>query len=80
MEWVYVFGGEGGIRTLDTLRYTRFRVVRIQPDSATSPFFTFNMIKVGFPAEGWRVLGNGICPLLTFLNIPHSDVRNSTIK
>ena len=30
-------GGEGGIRTPDTRRYTRFRVVRDRPDSATSP-------------------------------------------
>ena len=27
----YLFGGEGGIRTLDTLRYTRFPSVRTRP-------------------------------------------------
>lgn len=32
------FGGEGGIRTLDTLMgYTRFPIVRARPDYATSP-------------------------------------------
>ena len=31
-------GGEGGIRTLDTLMgYTRFPIVRARPDYATSP-------------------------------------------
>ena len=30
-------GGEGGIRTLDTFRYTRFPSVRTRPDYATSP-------------------------------------------
>ena len=33
-----IFGGEGGIRTLDTLMgYTRFPIVRARPDYATSP-------------------------------------------
>ena len=32
------YGGEGGIRTLDTLLgYTRFPIVRARPDYATSP-------------------------------------------
>ena len=30
-------GGEGGIRTHDTLRYTRFPSGRVRPDCATSP-------------------------------------------
>ena len=30
-------GGEGGIRTRDTLQYTRFPSVRAKPDYATSP-------------------------------------------
>ena len=30
-------GGEGGIRTLDTLRYTRSPGARTRPDYATSP-------------------------------------------
>jgi hypothetical protein len=29
--------GEGGIRTRDTLQYTRFPSVRAKPDYATSP-------------------------------------------
>ena len=29
--------GEGGIRTRDTLRYTRFPGARVRPDYATSP-------------------------------------------
>ncbi len=32
-------GGEGGIRTLDTLRYTRSPGARTRPDYATSPYF-----------------------------------------
>ncbi len=31
------YGGEGGIRTHGPVTVTRFRVVRLQPDSATSP-------------------------------------------
>ena len=31
-------GGEKGIRTLDTFRYTRFPGARVRPDYATSPF------------------------------------------
>ena len=31
-------GGEKGIRTLDTLRYTRFPGARVRPDYATSPY------------------------------------------
>ena len=31
------WNGEGGIRTLEGVTPTRFRVVRIQPGSATSP-------------------------------------------
>ena len=33
-------GGEGGIRTLDTFRYTRSPGARTRPDYATSPFCT----------------------------------------
>ena len=34
----FLFGGEGGIRTLDTLvGYTRFPIVRARPGYATSP-------------------------------------------
>ena len=32
-----LLGGEGGIRTLDTLRYTRSPGARTRPDYATSP-------------------------------------------
>ena len=36
LRWTY--GGEGGIRTLDTLMgYTRFPIVRARPGYATSP-------------------------------------------
>ena len=36
LRWTY--GGEGGIRTLDTLvGYTRFPIVRARPGYATSP-------------------------------------------
>ena len=36
----FPFGGEGGIRTLDTLMgYTRFPIVRARPNYATSPRF-----------------------------------------
>jgi hypothetical protein len=34
-------GGEGGIRTRDTLRYTRFPGERVRPDYATSPVSGF---------------------------------------
>ena len=32
------YGGEAGIRTLDTLRYTRFPSARTRPGYATSPY------------------------------------------
>ena len=38
MDTRFFHGGEGGIRTLDTLLgYTRFPIVRARPDYATSP-------------------------------------------
>ncbi len=37
IKFVAESGGEGGIRTHDTVRYTAFRERRVQPCSATSP-------------------------------------------
>ena len=37
MDCIEVDNGEGGIRTHEGVTPTRFRVVRNQPDSATSP-------------------------------------------
>jgi hypothetical protein len=34
-------GGESGIRTHGALRHTRFRVVRLRPDSAISPYTVY---------------------------------------
>ena len=40
-----LYGGEKGIRTLDTFRYTRFPGARVRPDYATSPFGYFGRVE-----------------------------------
>jgi len=49
-------GGEGGIRTLGTLRYTRSPSARDKPDYATSPKTPSgaNYIMFGFPFPHWK--------------------------
>ncbi len=44
IRWFFC-GGEKGIRTLDTFRYTRFPGARVRPDYATSPFGPFGRVK-----------------------------------
>jgi hypothetical protein len=55
-------GGEGGIRTLDTLRYTRSPGARTRPDYATSPSVTgpFPCQRAGL-YHSFRAL-NGVLP------------------
>jgi hypothetical protein len=45
-----VFGGETGIRTLDTLRYTRFPSVRLQPLGHLSAIVT-DLLNLTYSAE-----------------------------
>ena len=52
-------GGEGGIRTRDPLRGTRFPIVRTKPDYATSPCLA-KRLYCNWPAIGNRPLAAAI--------------------
>src|SRR5690348_8030921 len=59
-------GGETGIRTLDTLRYTRFPSVRLQPLGHLSAFaglFDSNTLSAGHfaPSMFPSIVLNGLC-------------------